>query len=132
MRKYLDRFEKIRRVATQEKGEFVLFALFLRENANFDRWDLVVSAPWIQEDFGGALGYLADKIKEEAGVEVLHRLARIAPINPDALPPGDEMWAGAVAGMTPGELRYFDFLEQRVSHAFVLAAPNFTHAETTA
>jgi hypothetical protein len=37
--------EEVRRRMVADKGEFALFAMFLRENAQ-DVWDLVASAPW--------------------------------------------------------------------------------------
>ena len=52
------RFGSLEAEIAQKKGDFSLFALFLREDAP-DRWDLLVSAPWAssnkQED-GGVFG----------------------------------------------------------------------------
>ena len=45
-----------------EKGEFALFGLFLREDAP-DRWDLVVSAPWLDQDRWGGIEYFADRLR---------------------------------------------------------------------
>ena len=40
----------IRRELEHEKGPFVLFGLFMPEDKAPDRWDLVVSAPWLPEN----------------------------------------------------------------------------------
>lgn len=45
------RLEQLRRVMNEvsaEKGEFILFGYFLREDAS--RWDLVLSAHWLEEE----------------------------------------------------------------------------------
>ena len=64
-----------------EKGDFTLFALFLREDVP-DRWDLVVSAMWVGEDHRSAVDYLIAQIKEKLGEQDLTSLARIVIIDP--------------------------------------------------
>jgi hypothetical protein len=44
MKELLGKFVELEQRLSQERGEFSLFALFLREDAS-DKWDLVVSAP---------------------------------------------------------------------------------------
>lgn len=39
-----ERFAQLESELSKEKGEFVFFALFMREDVP-DRWDLIVSAP---------------------------------------------------------------------------------------
>ncbi|MGI8782788.1 MAG: hypothetical protein ACR2L2_03945 [Acidobacteriota bacterium] len=63
-----------------EKGPFLLFALFLREDAP-DLWDLVVSAPWIEADKGQALAYIASKVGEALSLDEITKLSRIALID---------------------------------------------------
>ena len=59
MKELLDRFIALEQTLTEEEGEFALFALFLREDAEGGisgysgysaKWDLVVAAPWIERD----------------------------------------------------------------------------------
>lgn len=64
-----------------ERGDFVLFALFLREDVP-DRWDLIVSAPWATADQKSALDYLIGKIKSDVGAEDLTLLSRIVFVDP--------------------------------------------------
>ena len=44
-----EKFTRLESQIAQEKGDFTLFALFMREDVP-DRWDLIVSAPWLGDD----------------------------------------------------------------------------------
>ena len=68
------------RIAT-EKGGFVLFALLMREDVP-DRWDLMVSAPWVGADKRAAVDYLVNQIKVQLGQQDLTSLARIVVVDP--------------------------------------------------
>jgi len=63
-------------------GDFTFFALFMREDVP-DRWDLIISAPWVGEDKQGAVDYLVAQIKSRLGKEHLTCLSRIVPADPD-------------------------------------------------
>jgi hypothetical protein len=58
----LDKLESLEKKTADEKGEFSLFGLFLREDAE-NRWDLVVAAPWLNSDSLEDLNYLASRLK---------------------------------------------------------------------
>jgi hypothetical protein len=45
----LQRFAALEASIAEEKGSFALFALFMRKEVP-DRWDLIVSAPWLGDD----------------------------------------------------------------------------------
>lgn len=75
-----EKFARLESQIAQEKGDFTLFALFMREDAP-DRWDLIVAAPWVGDDKQGAVNYLVDQIKSRLGEETLTSLARIVPID---------------------------------------------------
>lgn len=61
---------------SDEKGRFLLFALFLREDAP-DLWDLLVSANWIETNKGEALRYITGKLKNSVAPIELSKLSRI-------------------------------------------------------
>ena len=61
---------------SKEKGEFALFGLFLREDAP-NKWDLVVSAPWLDRDRKGGMEYLAKKLRSRLTTEELLALSGI-------------------------------------------------------
>jgi hypothetical protein len=65
-----------------ERGPFILFALFLREEAP-NRWDLVVAAPWFGSDKMETLRYLADRLQARLTPEEVVLLSRIVIINED-------------------------------------------------
>ena len=73
-------FTRLESNIAKEKGDFALFALFLREDLP-DRWDLVVAAPWAT-DRKSALEYFVSKIKSQMGAPVLTDLSRIVFVDP--------------------------------------------------
>src|SRR5437870_4967346 len=77
--------EKLRKVmdrASAEKGDFVLFALFLTEDAP-DRWDLVVSAPWLERGKLKALGEFVEILSSIVSQKEFHSLSRVVTLNHD-------------------------------------------------
>ncbi len=71
--------EKVRQVEVdiaQEKGPFNLYALLAREDL-WDRWDLVVSAPWAHEADGFTYEYMANSLKRRLEPTDMVRLARV-------------------------------------------------------
>lgn len=81
-RDVIDKFGQLELELAQEHGDFVFFALFVLETLA-DRWDLIVSAPWLDKDKRRAVPYLVDQIKSKLGVEYLISLNRIVVIDPD-------------------------------------------------
>ena len=77
-----DSFGRVESQVARDKGDFVLFALVLREDAP-DRWDLVVSAPWAGDDKLRAVDYLVDQIKAILGPQYLTNLSRIVFVDPE-------------------------------------------------
>src|ERR1700730_16907202 len=75
------KFAKLESDIAAERGDFALFALFLREDVP-DRWDLVISAPWASADQKAALDYLVNRIKSDLGPTDLTQLSRIVFIDP--------------------------------------------------
>lgn len=78
----IEKFARLEAEIAQERGDFAFFALFMREDVP-DRWDLIISAPWVGEDKRGAVDYLIDQIKSKLGKEDLIWLSRIVPADPD-------------------------------------------------
>src|SRR5437764_13878109 len=77
--------EKLRKVMNQvsaEKGDFVLFGLFLSEESP-DRWDLVVSAPWLEKGRLKALGEFVEILSSIVGQKDIHSLSKIVTLNHD-------------------------------------------------
>lgn len=67
---------------SSEKGDFSLFGLFCREDAP-NKWDLIVSAPWLQSDVKHGLAFLADRVRAKLTEKELLSLSRIVVLAPD-------------------------------------------------
>jgi len=103
-----------------EKGAFLLFALFLREDAP-EVWDLLVSAPWVETDKGSAFKYLAAKLSKIATPEELTKISRIVVIeqsNPAlaALQSAMHIEHGAA------EIQNSNFFGIQIKHAYVITS----------
>jgi hypothetical protein len=73
---FFKNLESIEKEIADEKGEFSLFGLFLREDAE-NRWDLVVAAPWLNADNMEHINYIADKLKTHLKDSDLVSISRI-------------------------------------------------------
>lgn len=67
---------------SQERGPFVLFALVRREDVP-DRWDLLLSAPWIGENKEALVDDVVSRISSKWGSQELINLSRIVVVNPN-------------------------------------------------
>jgi hypothetical protein len=115
-----DKFRELESRIAEEEGSFVLFALFMREDAP-DRWDLIVSAPWITGDKRDAVDYFVNQIKSQLGEQDLTSLSRIVVVDPDdtavqALNQAVQIEHGGV------EVRDSNFFGLPVKHAFIITS----------
>jgi hypothetical protein len=76
------KFAQIRNEIIAEKGDLALLALFLREGAE-DRWDLLVSASWLERDEASGLRYLTKKLLGKLSEREMLELSRIVVIEQD-------------------------------------------------
>src|SRR3972149_4648130 len=72
MKKFIEKIAILEQSISAEKGDFVLFALFLREDAQ-DKWDLVVSAPWLEVNKKESLSYLTNELRSHLRPRGGHR-----------------------------------------------------------
>ncbi len=63
-----------------ERGPFALAGLFMREDSP-GRWDLVVSAPWLQRGKLMALGEFVKRLSDALGQDEVLSLSRIVTLN---------------------------------------------------
>jgi len=82
MRERIEKFISIEKEIAEERGEFSLFALFLREDSP-DRWDLVVAADWFGGDQKRTLDYFAKKLKSRLRLVELIKISRIILLQPN-------------------------------------------------
>ena len=83
MQEVIEKLKEQEELMAKEKGQFTLFALFLREDSSLDKWDLVVAADWIEKDRKSAMKYIADKVTSALSKQELRKLSHIAIINKD-------------------------------------------------
>ena len=78
-----EKFASLEAVVAKKKGDFSLFALFLREDAP-DRWDLMVAATWASQNKNETVEYLVNEIKShpDLGPQELINLSRILVVVP--------------------------------------------------
>ena len=68
----------LEREISEKRRDFALFGLFLREDAqDEDKWDLLVSAPWLDADKKEGLSYLAKEIQKRLEPDELLSISRI-------------------------------------------------------
>ena len=107
-------------IMAEEKGRFLIFALFLREDAP-DLWDVVVAAHWVAEDKSSSLKYISSKLGEALGPNEVTKLSRIVVIEPDnpalaALQQAFQVEHGTV------EIKDSNFFGLQFKHAYLITS----------
>lgn len=120
MRDLLGKFVELERGLSHERGEFSLFALFLREDAS-DRWDLVVAAPWIESDRKEALAYITTKIQQLFRSEELARLSRVVLVD-QSNPAVAAMNQALHCQHGQNEVRDSNFFGLQIKHAYIITS----------
>ena len=80
MRQYLAKLRNVASQLEEERGPFTLFGLFLREDSP-GRWDLVLSAPWLEKGRLKALGEFVQVLTDAIGQDGVFSFSRIVPLN---------------------------------------------------
>jgi hypothetical protein len=117
----IEKLRKVMHELSAEKGEeFSLFGLFLRAEAP-DRWDLVVSSPWLEEGKLKALGEFVEKLSAAIGEKQLLSLSRVVTLNAD-----DAALRAVTKAVTVEdglvEIRDSDLFGLKIAHAYILRA----------
>ncbi|MGO9394791.1 MAG: hypothetical protein ACLP7A_09280 [Desulfobaccales bacterium] len=76
MKQLVAKLQSLEKKIAAERGNFSLFGLFLREEAE-NKWDLVVAAPWINADSFEHIKYIADNLKSYIKNSELLSISRI-------------------------------------------------------
>ena len=80
MTQFIDKFRNIEAKVSKKFGEFILFGLFLPEDAP-NKWDLVVSAIWLKRDNMNALKSISEFINNELGNDII-KLSKVVVVEP--------------------------------------------------
>ena len=116
----IEKFRRAMEAVSAERGEFVFFGLFLREEA-LDKWDVVISAPWLEADKLKALKEFVEKVTTIVGKQELLTLSRIVPLDPND-PNLDAVLKAVQVDNGPLELWHPDFFGLDIKHAYILRA----------
>lgn len=120
MNSVIDTLREIEQAVSRDKGPFTLFALFLREET-LEKWDLVVSAPWIERDKRSALRLLADRLRDSLSASDLLSISRIVLLDPSD--PGVEAITQSVrVERSTLEVKDSVFFGQEIRHAHIFAS----------
>ena len=111
---------QVERSISREKGPFSLFALFLREEAP-GKWDLVVSAPWIEKDKRSALKLLSERVQRSLAASDLLSISRIGLADPSDPAVGAINRAWRVEHSSV-EVRDSTFFGLQIKHALIFAS----------
>jgi hypothetical protein len=120
MRNLLGKFVELERHLSQERGEFSLFALFLREDA-LDKWDLIVAAPWLEVDRKEALAYITAQIQELFNSEELASLSRVVFVD-QSNPAIEAINQSINCQHGQAEVRNSNFFGLQIKHAYIITS----------
>lgn len=83
MKEMLDKLKKlISSLETDKKSEFLIFAMFLPDESN-DKWDLIISAPWLNSSELDSYKFISDKLQKYLTDPELIQIARIVILDPE-------------------------------------------------
>ncbi|MCI0489817.1 MAG: hypothetical protein L0229_24770 [Blastocatellia bacterium] len=120
MKKIIEKLAKLEESVAKEKGPFDLFGLFLREDG-FDKWDLVASALWIEEDYSKALDYMTKKLNSILTTEELLKISKVVLINEfDERVRNIQKYIAVEH--TPTELREANFFGLRMDMVYIITS----------
>src|SRR5205085_7760625 len=78
----IEKLRKVMQRVAAEKGDFVLFGLFSTEGSP-GRWDLVISAPWLERGKLKALSEFVEILSSVVGQKEVLSLSKIVTLNHD-------------------------------------------------
>lgn len=113
LRKLMDKIEA-------QRGRFTLFGLFMREESP-GKWDLALSAPWLEQGKLKALGEFVKEMSDNLGEEQVLSFSRIVTLNRDD--PTLHAILEEVGGMRkPIERQGRNLFGLPIEHAYILRA----------
>jgi len=114
------KLEEIAQAIEAERGPFALFGLFRREQSS-GKWDLVVSAPWLEKGKLIALGEFVQTLAKEIGEDAVLSFSRIVTLNHDE-PPLSAILEEVGTAPLPVEKQGRDLFGLPIEYAYILRA----------
>ncbi len=116
----IPKLRKLMRRIEAQRGPFVLFGLFQREDSP-GKWDLVLAAPWLERGKLKALGEFVKEMSDTFGEEQVLSLSRIVTLNSNG--PVLHAILNDIGSVTRGvERQGHSLFGLPVEHAYILRA----------
>ena len=120
MKEFIDKLRLLETEISQKKGDFSLFALLLREDAQ-NKWDLVASAPWFWSDKLRTLDYLAKKLRSRLTSDEFLSLSRIVLIE-ESDPTLHALQQAFQVHHTPIEVQDCNLFGLQIQHGYIITS----------
>jgi hypothetical protein len=120
MKEFIDKLRLLETEISQKKGDFSLFALLLREDAQ-NKWDLVASASWFWSDKKKTLDYLAKQLRSRLTSDELLTLSRIVLID-ESEPMLHALQQAFQVHHTPVEVQDCNLFGLQIQHAYIITS----------
>jgi hypothetical protein len=120
MKTVAEKLRELENRVAQKKGPFSLFALFLREDSP-DRWDLVVSAAWLEKNKEEEFNQLVKSVRSTLGPDELVLLSRMVVVNHDD-PALEAVHRALKAEHALAELKDCNFFGLEIKHAYIITS----------
>ena len=120
MNTIIEKLHDLERKISEDKGQFSLFALFLREDAQ-DKWDLLAAAPWIEHNKKDSLNYLVNRLRTTLTPDELLSLSRIVFVD-DGTPSLDALHKAISIEHGTAEVENSNFLGLEIKHAYIFTS----------
>lgn len=120
MKQLVEKLKPLEEEISGLEGKFRLFALVLREGAQ-DRWDLVVSAPYLPADKKESFERLAKHVKSRLAPQELLALSRIVVLD-EGNPTLEAMNKAIRVEHGMAEVKDRNFFGLQVEHAYIITS----------
>ena len=120
MKQTIEKLASLERDIATEKGEFSLFGAFFREEAE-DKWDLLVSASWLDTNKRESLEYLVNQLRPRLDMQELLSLSRIVLLEKDN-PVLEAIHSEVRVRHGMAEIKDSTFSGIPIKHAFVITS----------
>jgi hypothetical protein len=120
MKDIVEKLIRVERDIAKKRGPFLLFALFLREEAS-ELWDLLISAPWIIGNKEKSIKYIADHVRKALKPEEILKLSRIVIIEQEN-PALNALHRAIHIEHGKAEVQNSNFFGMLIKHAYIITS----------
>ncbi len=128
MRDQVEKFQNVEKNLSESKGQFELFALFLREDSP-NKWDLLISADWARADKKASINIIVEEIRKVLSDQELLMLSRLIILDKDdATLKAIQKAMHVEHGLT--EISDSNFFGLAIKHAYLITSRREVHNKT--